>query len=225
MVNNLKTVAFVPMKMSNERLPGKNTKLLGDSIPLYKLVLRTLLRTSRIDKVYVFCSDSSIELEDGAIFQSRSEELDSNDTPILDVIKSFASLVQADVYLLAHSTAPFLSVKTLERLLSSILDDGHDSSLTVSPLRDFIWDSDGPLNYNLDRIPRTQDLPPLFLETTGAYAFKRDVLEKGRRVGLNPALVEVGKIEALDINDFEDWLIADSVFRNGFTALPNLDAN
>jgi CMP-N-acetylneuraminic acid synthetase len=223
MVHDLKTVAFVPMKMSNERLPGKNTKLLGDSVPLYKLILKTLLRTSRIDKVYVFCSDSSIELEDGVIFHNRSEDLDSNETPILDVIKSFASLVQADVYLLAHSTAPFLSVKTLEKLLSSILDDGHDSSLTVLPLRDFIWDAEGPMNYSPDQIPRTQDLPALFIETTGAYAFKRQVLESGRRIGLNPALVEVGKVEALDINDFEDWLIADSVFRNGVAAFPKLE--
>ena len=31
---NMKVVAFVPVKLNNERLPGKNTKVFEDGTPL-----------------------------------------------------------------------------------------------------------------------------------------------------------------------------------------------
>ena len=47
-------VAFVPLKLSNERLPGKNTKLLGGVTPLYHRIISSLHASSTVDEVYVF---------------------------------------------------------------------------------------------------------------------------------------------------------------------------
>ena len=38
----MKTVAVVPIKMNNERLPGKNTKCFDNGEPLIKYVLSSL---------------------------------------------------------------------------------------------------------------------------------------------------------------------------------------
>ena len=42
---SMKTVAFVPVKLNNERLPGKNTKPFHNGDPLICYILRTLLKT------------------------------------------------------------------------------------------------------------------------------------------------------------------------------------
>ena len=68
------------------------------------------------------------------------------------------------------------------------------------------------MNYNPEKIPRTQDLSPLFVETTGMYIFTKDVIVNlRRRVGDKPYLLEVDKIEATDINNPIDFEIANAI--------------
>ncbi len=55
-----RTAAFVPLKLNNERLPGKNTKLLSDGTPLVSLILETLQNVNNIDDIYVYCSNESV---------------------------------------------------------------------------------------------------------------------------------------------------------------------
>jgi len=210
----LKTVAYVPMKMTNERLPGKNTALLGGRTPLYHLILGSLLATKSIDEIYVFCSDESIpDLPDGVRYLRRHPSLDQSTTKINEVMNAFAQDVEADVYVLAHATAPFLSSESLERLVQEVRGAEHDSACTVTALQEFMWKDGQPFNYEPSAIPRTQDLDPYFVETSGAYAYRRELVQAGRRVGFRPALITVPKIEAIDINNPEDWFIADAVYQ------------
>lgn len=49
----MKVVSFTPIKMNNERIPGKNTKMFDDGTPLIHFILRTLLLCKEIDESYV----------------------------------------------------------------------------------------------------------------------------------------------------------------------------
>ena len=70
-----------------------------------------------------------------------------------------------------------------------------------------------PFNYELSNIPRTQDLPALYEETSGFYIYRKEVMsELHRRIGEKPYIVEVGEIEGIDIDEPEDFMIADAVF-------------
>ena len=53
--DKMKIVSIIPIKLNNERLPGKNTKLL-DGIPLVHYIQKTLLLEPRIDERYIFLS-------------------------------------------------------------------------------------------------------------------------------------------------------------------------
>jgi len=53
----MKTVAIVPMKLNNRRLPQKNTKAFTNGKPLCHYILSTLLTVDGIDEVYVYCSN------------------------------------------------------------------------------------------------------------------------------------------------------------------------
>ena len=53
----MKTVAFIPVKLNNERTPGKNTKAFADGTPLIHFVQRELLELKKkgvIDRIFVF---------------------------------------------------------------------------------------------------------------------------------------------------------------------------
>ena len=52
----MKTVAFVPIKLNNQRTPGKNIKKFDDGSSLITVFLRNLIKVKSFDDVYVFCS-------------------------------------------------------------------------------------------------------------------------------------------------------------------------
>lgn len=56
-----KVVAFVPMKLNNERLPGKNTKAFNGGKPLLTYILDTLTNVKGVDEVYVYCSNEEVK--------------------------------------------------------------------------------------------------------------------------------------------------------------------
>lgn len=210
----MKTVAFVPIKMNNERLPGKNTKKFSNGKPLISYILNTLKKTHGIDEVYVYCSNTEIKefLPEGVFFLQRDEYLDQSTTSFNEVLKYFAQDVKADVYLLTHATAPFISRESFEKGIAAVCSGEYDSALTVEKMQEFIWKDGAPYNYNPEYIPRTQDLEPYYVETCGMYIYTFDLIHnEGRRIGHKPFLVEVSKIEACDINNPEDFVIADAI--------------
>ena len=213
----MKTIAVVPMKLNNRRLPQKNTKCFTNGKPLCYYILNTLLQIDKIDEVYVYCSNPDIQefLPSGVHYLQRSPELDQDTTKMNEVLKSFAKDVPADVYVMTHTTAPFISPASISKGLESVLSGEFDSSFAAKKLQDFLWKDGKPFNYNLDNIPRTQDLEPLYEETSGFYIYKRDVIElMDRRIGKNPYIVEVNAIESIDIDEYDDFLIADSIFNH-----------
>lgn len=213
----MKVVAVVPMKMNNRRLPGKNTRCFTNGKPLFTYILETLKQVSGIDEVFVYCSDSSVQelLPEGAQYMSRPTTLDLDTTSMNEVLQSFAGEVPADVYVMTHATAPFVEPSSIRKGVEAVASGRYDSAFAVKKVQDFFWKDGRPLNYALDSIPRTQDLDPLFQETSGFYIYRREVMvESGRRIGDNPLLVEVGEIEAIDIDEAVDFDIADAVFNH-----------
>lgn len=212
----MKTVAFVPIKLNNERLPGKNTKSFTNGRPLITYILDTLCAVENIDEIYVYCSSEEIKnyLPQNVRFLKRDPYYDLSTTPFNEVLISFAELIDADVYVLTHATAPFMTAKSISIGVDKVKSNKYDSAVAVNKLQEFVWKDGRPFNYDLENIPRTQDLEALYTETCGLYVYTKDlILNKKRRIGDTPYLVEVSKIEACDINTLSDFLIADAIFQ------------
>ncbi len=215
----MKTIAIVPMKLNNRRMPQKNTKCFTNGKPLCYYILSTLLAIDSIDDVYVYCSNSDIKnyIPIEVKYLCRSISLDQDTTKMNEVLQSFAAEVPADVYVMTHTTAPFISKESIEKGLEAVISGEYDSSFAAKKLQDFLWKDGTPFNYELYNIPRTQDLPVLYEETSGFYIYKNDVMTKlNRRIGQKPYIVEVGEIESIDIDEMEDFLIADAIYNHIF---------
>jgi len=213
----MKTVAIVPMKLNNRRLPQKNTKSFTNGKPLCYYILSTLLKVQGVNEVYVYCSNADIQefIPDGVKYLQRSTSLDQDTTKMNEVLQCFASEITADIYVMTHTTAPFISKESIEKGLNIVLSGKYDSAFAAKKLQDFLWKDGVPFNYALDNIPRTQDLPSLFEETSGFYIYRASVInELNRRIGNNPYIVEVGEIESIDIDEPEDFEIADAIFNH-----------
>lgn len=213
----MSTIAVVPMKLNNRRLPQKNTKSFTNGKPLCYYILSTLLSVKEIEEVYVYCSNPDIRnyIPEGVRYLQRSEDLDQDTTSMTEVLTCFTKEVPADIYVMTHTTAPFISRESIEKGLKAVESGGYDSAFAAKKLQDFLWKDGVPFNYDLTNIPRTQDLPALFEETSGFYIYKQDVMAKlHRRIGENPYIVEVNEIESVDIDELEDFIIADAIFNH-----------
>lgn len=211
----MKIVAVVPMKLNNQRLPGKNVKPFSNGEPLCTYILNTLCSSRLIDEVYVYCSDEAIckFLPRKVRYLKRSEEFDANATKMNGILKAFVEEVDADIYIMTHATAPFVKRESIEVGINMVLSGVYDSAFAVKKMQDFLWKDGKPFNYRLDDIPRTQDLEPLYIETSVFFIYDKNViLEQGRRIGNRPYMVEVSEIEAIDIDEEEDFTMADAIY-------------
>lgn len=203
------------MKLNNERLPHKNTKAFDNGKPLCYYILDTLTKVRGIDEIYVYCSNPIIQeyIPNGVKYLRRKESLDSPQTKMNEVLRCFAEDVDSDIYLMTHATSPFVSVESIEDALNKVKNEGFDSALAVQKVQEFLWKDGEPFNYDLSNIPRTQDLISLFSETSGFYIYIKDmILNHNRRIGFKPYLREVTKIESIDIDEFEDFQVANAIY-------------
>ena len=211
----MKTVAVVPMKLNNERLPNKNIKQFDNGKPLCHYILNTLLKVKGIDEVYVYCSNPYIQryIPSEIKYLKRNECLDTSTTKMNEVLKAFSCDVDADLYLMSHVTSPFISFESIQQALDKVKTGEYDSALSVQKVQEFLWKDRKPINYDLANIPRTQDLPKIYSETSGFYIFKKEIIQKyNRRVGFTPYLQLVSKIESVDIDELDDFIIANAIY-------------
>ncbi len=209
----MRIVAVMPIKLKNERLPGKNTMLLGDK-PLLQYELLSLEETGLVDEIIVYCSDEAVVpyLPSGIRFLKRSEELDQPSSNFTQIFSEFMRDVDADIYVYAHATAPFVTVETMRECIGAVKGSEYDSAFCAANIQDFLWQDGRPLNFDAGNLPRSQDLQPIYRETSGVYVFTKRCFEKyRRRIGIKPYIKEVSYREAVDINTAEDFQLAESM--------------
>ena len=213
----MKVAAFVPVKLNNERAPGKNTKRFDDGTPLITLFLKTLVQVPEIDELYVFCSQEEIKdyIVPGVSFLKRPECLDTREATPQDIISTFMSMVEADVYMVCHCTSPFVKAERFSECLRKVCEGGFDSAFPGEKIQRLMWHNGQPLNFDAANVPRTQDLPVYYNEVSAAYVFKKETFETlHRRIGLNPYICEVSGVECTDIDYPEDFEIANAIYMN-----------
>lgn len=210
-----KIVAIMPIKLNNERLPGKNTMLLGEK-PLLQYELDTLSRINQVDEIYVYCSDSTIVeyIPSKVTFLKRPTELDLPTSNFTQIFSCFAKEVVADIYVYAHATAPFVTKETMTKCIEAVISGKYDSAFCATKIQDFLWKNGEPLNFDAENIPRSQDIESIYRETSGIYVFRKEVFEiYKRRIGVRPYICELGYKEAVDINTKDDFELAKALIK------------
>ena len=204
-------VAIVYAKSQSERVPGKNTRLLG-GVPLFWHITATANRTSCVDLVVVDTDCPQVALharQRGVRCVARPAHLASNEATGDDlVVHSAAMFPGAAVLLQLYPTSPFVSCGALTAAVLACRD--HNSATGITSSKDYLWRGGRPAT----KVVPSQFLEPTVRETTGFYATRRDyVVSHRRRVDPSSCFgVELPPIEAIDINYEDDWKFAEVVW-------------
>jgi len=208
------------MRHESERVKGKNYRPLGGR-PLYHHIVSSLLEVPEVGTV-VIDTDSPLITEDAAThFPSvrvipRPESLLGGDVPMNEILLHDVTQTEADLYLQTHSTNPLLRSTTIASAIGAFLDqrDNHDSLFTVTALQTRLWTGDAkPINHDPAVLLRTQDLPPVMEENSCLYVFDAKTLQqRGNRIGERPLLWPIDRLEAWDIDDEDDWAVAQALY-------------
>ena len=217
----MKITAFMPIKLNNERVPGKNLKCFSDGRTVISFMLEKfvyLLERNIIDDAVVYCSREEITqyLPREVRWLKRSAELDTNETRSNDIISAFLKDCESDIYVMCHATSPFMGTDKIERCIEAVKNGEYDSAFSARKIQNFLWQNGKPMNFSVSSYPRTQDLLPIFEELPTPYVFTRKVFEStGGRTGLNPYICECEYIEGIDIDTPEDFELAYNVHKAG----------
>ncbi|WP_303851834.1 cytidylyltransferase domain-containing protein [Seleniivibrio woodruffii] len=217
----MKVTALLPMKGNSERVKNKNMRDFAGK-PLYHAVMNVLLQCRNIDKV-VINTDSEIIKNDAlknfdrVQIIDRPVEIQGDFVAMNDIIAYDLSKLEGEHFLQTHSTNPLVKPETIDRAIDEYFANlgKYDSVFSVTRLQTRLYWTDGkPVNHNPAELLRTQDLPPVYEENSNFFVFSKTSFAAAgnKRIGIKPAMSEMNKLEAVDIDEPEDFELAELLY-------------
>lgn len=220
-----KVAALLPMKGNSDRVPNKNLKDFCGK-PLYHFVLNTLLHSKYISKVIINTDSATIKEDvkthfgDQILIHDRPEAIQGDFVSMNKVIAHDVSNYQADIYVQTHSTNPLLTTNSVDKAIEDMMqprfEERYDSIFSVTKVQTRLYDANGnAFNHDPKELIRTQDLPPLYEENSNFFVFTEASFKAsgGKRIGLRPKMFEIDKLEAIDIDEPQDFIIAEALYK------------
>lgn len=210
-----KITALVPMKGHSERVANKNIRILAGK-PTFHWVLESLSRSKYIKEIII--NTDSDEIAKSAMnnfnvtILKRPEFLLGDMVSIQPLIEYDLSQSNGDFYLQTHSTNPLLKTETIDRAIETFFSQKeYDAIFSVTPLKTrFYWPNGKGVNHNPKHLIRTQDLEPVYEENSCLYIFSKTTnLKTKNRLGSKPLMFPIDRLEAVDIDDIEDFYWAE----------------
>jgi len=215
-----KIVALLPMKAHSARVVGKNFRLFAGK-PLFRWILETLLELPEIDRIVINTDARAILAQHGLaeteriLIRDRKPEICGDFVSMNRVIEDDIANVEAETYLMTHTTNPLLGSGTIRAAIHAYekgkSDGTHDSLFTVNRFQTRFYRADGSaVNHDPKNLIRTQDLEPWYEENSNLYIFDRPSFATTRaRIGTKPVLFETPRMESSDIDDVVGWTMAE----------------
>jgi CMP-N-acetylneuraminic acid synthetase len=217
----MKLIALLPMKEHSDRVPNKNIKLFGRK-PLYHIIMQSLMESEYIEKIVINTDSNHIAEDAQRHFEriqiiSRPEQIQGDFVPMNEIIAYDLGRLDGEHFLQTHSTNPLLRLATIDKAIEDYFNNLNkfDSLFSVTRMQTRLYWSNGkPVNHNTQELLRTQDLPPVFEENSSLYIFSETSFFNAgnNRIGLKPQMFEMDKLEAIDIDEPEDFALAEILY-------------
>lgn len=209
------------MKGFSERVKNKNISIFGNK-PLFFHVADTLLSANVFSELIINTDDSNISkmaldrYGEWVNINERPKQICGDFVSMNEIIKNDLSRVDGEFFFQTHSTNPLIKKDTIISAVEFFFDSisKYDSIFSVNKLQIRLFNSKiKPINHNIEKLMRTQDLAPVFEENSNFYIFSRSSFHKtGMRIGKKPCFFEMNKLESIDIDDKVDYYIAEAIY-------------
>lgn len=218
----MKITALLPMKGHSERVPNKNMRAFA-ARPLFHCVANVLEQSELIQSIIINTDSTAIgeyavSNFSKTVIHERPEKIRGDMVSMNKIIDHDLEHSKGEHFIQTHSTNPLLTVDTLNRAINLYfrMIDKYDSVFSVTKIQTRLYFQNGePVNHNPTELIRTQDLPPLFEENSNFYIFSKTSFANAgkRRIGLKPNMFAVEPLEAIDIDEENDFIIAELIYQ------------
>ncbi|MFQ3192630.1 MAG: CMP-N-acetylneuraminic acid synthetase [Paraglaciecola sp.] len=211
-----KIVVLLPMKANSSRVKGKNFREFCGK-PLFRWILDSLLAVDEIDEVIINTDARAILAENGLVdtdrirIRDRHKDICGDDVSMNLVLADDLANVEADMYLMTHTTNPLLRPATIQKAIQEFTlaqrERNVDSLFTVNKIQTRFYRQDcSPINHDPDNLIPTQNLEPWYEENSNLYIFTRESFAKTQaRIGKQPMMMVTPDMESSDIDTPDDW--------------------
>lgn len=224
-------IAIIPARGGSQRIPHKNIKHFHGK-PIIAYSIQAALKSGLFDDVIVSTDDGNIAKiakQYGAnVPWMRPSELSDHFTSTLPVIQHSLSKYNKDkdkdkdiqFVCCLYATAPFVTAGLLKKAFKKICNTNVSYCV---PVCEFDYPIQRALSLNdkhqisMDQskhmLTRSQDLKPMYHDVGQFYFGTRDAWERGDAIlGDNSVGLIIPRIQALDIDNPEDWTLAESIY-------------
>ena len=213
-----KTVAIIPVRGGSRGIPRKNARLLAGK-PLLAYSIEAARRANQIDIVFISTEDpelAEIARRYGGKVLSRRAELAVDQTGLDEVIVDAVDQIEKMEISVCRvvtiqATSPLISAQTIDRACLRHAQDNVDTVLSVVDDTHLRWglDDGGRFVPLYEQRVNRQLLPRQCVETGSVVVCSRRTLKSGSRFGRRVVPIEIDKTEAIDIDDYFDWWLAE----------------
>ncbi|MDG1934074.1 MAG: acylneuraminate cytidylyltransferase [Flavobacteriales bacterium] len=227
----MKKIAFIPVRGGSKSIPKKNIKIFCGK-PLIYWNLIELENCDQVDEIVVASDSEDIisvveefKFSKVVVYRRSNENAQDHSTSesiMLEYI-NFAKLDLSDVFMLVQATSPFTKSNDFSNGLKMM--NSYDTVFSCAKIKRFIWDKDSnPLNYDFKNRPRRQDFDGTFMEN-GAFCISlvSDIIKYNNRISGNIGICEMPEYTFVEIDEPEDWIIAERLFLKNNYSLNNYD--
>ena len=211
----MKITAVIPVRKGSERVPNKSLRKFSQT-NLLELKINELLKVKLVNDIIVNTdSEEAIEIAKKMHvgYHVRESYFASAKCSNSEFFYHLGETTNTEIFAYCPVTSPFISPKTITHCINQFLKSTNDSLATVSPIKEFLWLNNKPINYKLDEQPNSQKLPPIMALNFGLNLIRKDDLLKFKNiVGINPMFVELDEIEGIDIDTPLDFFISEQIY-------------
>ena len=225
----MKNIAIITARGGSKRIPRKNIKsFLGKPIIAY--AIESALQSDLFDKVMVSTDDdeiASVAKGYGASVpfirsQKNSDDYATTVDVLLEVLMAFEqSGEHFDYGCCLYPTAPFVTPQLLREAYDKLIKDQLDTVFPVLPFSSPIQralkiGSNGKIGmFQPEHLQtRSQDLEPAFHDCGQFYWFDIKALKKNAKLWTaNSGVMILSEMEAQDIDNLEDWKVAEFKYK------------
>lgn len=210
--------ALIPVRAGSERVKNKNIRPFAGS-NLLEIKIKQLQQINVLDGIIVNSdSDEMLELARnlGVATFKRDAYYASSSVPINEVYKNLAENTDSDIIVYTNVTNPLLKIESINNAIEMFLNksDSNDTLNSAHLIKEFLWENGKPINYQLDNMPKSQNLPNIYALNFALNIFKKEFAVKNASiVGRNPLLYPLDLIESIDIDNEIDFEFAEFMYK------------
>ena len=213
----MKFSAFIPIKLSSERVPNKNFTLINNK-PLFFYILKTLKSVKSVSQIVIDADDQAVVDEIKKYFDNldifiRNPKLLSPVESVNNIINSNLENFKNETVIQTHVTNPLLHPNTLKNALNEYATN-KKAIFSVNALQSRFYNSKlEAINHNPDELIPTQDLDIIYEENSNFYIFSKDqfIENNNKRLSSESTPFVTSTYESIDIDNQEDLEIVKKI--------------